>query len=475
MNMKNLSYIPYAEKFRSESSIESGLKRLEKILKNKNASQKDIVLLLFMLVLNPEQFPQIKGKTSFQLYDTYIQQLINLLKNSQINTNKKSITILGKSLRYELLQGWICLDKIEKKHRIVNVFQELIKNGNLKKHIFTELIKTVTCDNPLIPIDVRGEVADLLIDNFKNEYEDLLINKFKEIIKNYKVLKLKSLKEHVLSGTDSIDLPFVFPKTPKGRINLIWKSSVIKAEERIFIDIMRILDELKARSRKLSSLYAKNKEKLRSIYDAKSEYLSHPEAEEFIKNRLTSKTRKVIDYVINSNQKIGDYTISDLTRILSLCPEDFWPDHEVRHSWTAFSRSVLGFSKAANIGLGAKMIYILHGFDIPSLVYIGQATVIGKEVAIDLTGGIVIGARNFTSSFWSDTDMHGHLHIGDNKRGTGGTISRLGIEQYIMLLEDDIAFPPGLGYIEAAYYSKNGKFENSIPGFKALKAKVKKN
>jgi len=230
-------------------------------------------------------------------------------------------------------------------------------------------------------------------------------------------------------------------------------ASIIKARERIFVDIMRVLKCLNTEEAMI--LYKNNFLKLKEVYAGKDNYLTHKDAEDFIKKRLTSSIRKNEDYILNPNQMIGKYTISDLTRIFSLSPETNMPNKYVRTAWAAFSRSILGFSKVANIGLVLKMLYITHGFDKPSLVYVGQATVIGKGVTIDLTGGVLIGARNYTSSFWSDVALHGHLHIGDGQRGTGGTLSRLGIEPYIIVLNDDIAFPPGIGYIEAAFYEKN--------------------
>jgi hypothetical protein len=242
----------------------------------------------------------------------------------------------------------------------------------------------------------------------------------------------------------------------------------------VFVDVMRIVKRLAEKDDRMAPLYSDHLPKLAQIYQTLGEYLSHPEAEAFIRARLTSQTRQVEDYIVNLNQKLGPHTVSDLTRVSSFSPEALWPDRSVRMAWTGFARSVLGFSRVANVGLGCKMYYTPHACDTPSLVYIGQATVIGKGAAIDLNGGVVIGARNYTSSFWSDTDLHGHLHVGDNQRGVGGTVSRLAIEPYVMMLDDDVAFPPGLGYIEAATYAEGEPNAGKIPGFRALKAAPKK-
>jgi hypothetical protein len=86
---------------------------------------------------------------------------------------------------------------------------------------------------------------------------------------------------------------------------------------------------------------------------------------------------------------------------------------------------------------------------------------------------VVIGRRNYTSAFWSDTDLHGHLHVGDDQRGIGGTLSRLRIEPYIMILDDDIAFPAGSGYVEAALYAPGGPKADTIRGFRVVPASPK--
>lgn len=463
--------IPKESVFSNEASITKGLERLKNIIKSKDVSQDDLELLLFFLTLNPELFPRVEDINTFEFYDIYTELLTKLVLDATTDRQVDAIKTLGKSIRYELLQGWILLDKKEPRHRAINIFETLSSQETLRSLITGELIKSLICTNPLIPIDVRGEVAELFLKIVGEEIEYKLVQELVDFTNRYKPLTLKPLKEHALSGTDTIDIPFEIPKTSEERINLIWESSSIKTHERVYIDIMRILETLSHQSPKIKKAYNSNFSKYQDLTAQKDPYLSHPRAEKFIKERLTSSIRNVHDYIINPNQMIGSYTISDLTRVVSLCGESYWPDRKVRLAWTAFARSVLGFCKVANIGLGSKMVYITHGCDIASLVYIGQGTVVGKGTVLDLTGGIVIGARNYTGSFWSDTTLHGHLHIGDDQKGTGGTLSRLKIEPYVMLLEDDIAFPPGIGYLEAAYYASGAEKEGEIEGFYALKTR----
>lgn len=464
---------PFGEIFATARSTQSALDRLGGILAGGNAAPEDLRLLMAGLVINPEQFPKLDGKSLFDAYRVYIDRFTDLLLNGNHREAKHAIRTLGQALRHELLLGWINLDKQTEVHHAIVAFRRLHERPDFRSAVRAELIDTVLCHNPLLPIDVRGEAADLLVHLYDPVDFMVMLDRCRSVVAKFRPFLPRDVREHVLIGTDTVETPLTFPRTTTGRIRALWQAAVAKTHERVFVDVMRVSEQLGQRDARFNAMVRRYKLRLNQIYELNGEYLSHPEAEEFITARLTSRTRQLEDYIVNPNQKLGPYTVSDLSRLMSLSPECFWPDRQVRTAWTAFARAVLGFCRVANIGLGAKMVYIPHGVDIPSLVYVGQATVVGKGVNIDMTGGVVIGRRNYTSAFWSDTDLHGHLHVGDDQRGVGGTISRLRIEPYIMILDDDIAFPAGSGYVEAALYAPGEKKFDTIPGFRVVPASAK--
>lgn len=464
--------VPQSSIFATNRSTEAALDRIGEILGGREAAPSDLRLLTAGLIINPEQFPRLSGRSIFDLYGPYSDALADLLLKVSEAAARPTIRALGQALRHELRLGWINLDKQCEVHNAIRIFRQLRERPALREAVQKELAETIVSKNPLSPIDVRGEAADLFVENYEPDDFALVEKPFRAAAR-FKPFRAKGIREHVLAGTDTIETPFEFPRSTDGRVRLLWRTAEAFLGQRIFVDVMRVAQALGDRDEGLASIHRAGLPRLEEMYAISGEYLSHPDAEEFIQQRLTSRTRRVEDYVVNPNLQLRGYTISALSRIMSLSPEAFWPDRNVRTAWTAFARSVLGFCRVANVGLGAKMVYIPHGCDIPSLVYIGQATVIGKGVNIDLTGGVVIGRRNYTSSFWSDTDLHGHLHVGDNQRGVGGTISRLAIEPYIMVLDDDLAFPPGSGYIEAAFYAAGEKHADRIKGFRTLRATAK--
>jgi hypothetical protein len=466
--------IPHRSIFANDGSTEAALGRIGEILGGAATRKADLRLLTAGLVINPEQFPRAGGHSTFDLYQPYADTLADMLLKASDDDAAPTIHALGQALRHELLLGWINLDKQCEVHNAIRIFRRVSERSSLRGAIQSELADTLLSENPLAPIDVRGEAGDLFVDNYEPDDFERIAHRFHTVITRFNPLRAKSLREHVLAGTDTIETPFVFPRSTEGRIRLLQHSAEENIRQRIFVDVMRVTGALCDRDKRMAVLYDTGLPRLREMYAISGEYLSHPEAEELIRARLTSRTRRVEDYIVNPNLQLQGYTVSALSRLMSLSPEAYWPDRKVRTAWTAFARSVLGFCRVANIGLGAKMVYIPHGCDIPSLVYVGQATVIGKGVNIDLTGGVVIGRRNYTSAFWSDSDLHGHLHIGDNQRGVGGTISRLAIEPYIMVLDDDVAFPAGSGYIEAALYAPGEKHAGRIPGFRVLRAAAKR-
>jgi hypothetical protein len=468
-----LGLIPHRGIFATDRSTADALIRIGEILQGGALQESDLRLLIAGLVINPEQFPRIAGRSTFDLYEPYADAVAELLLNASDYEAAPAIHALGQALRHELLLGWINLDKQCEIHNAIRIFRRISERASLRGAIQAELVDTLLSENPLAPIDVRGEAGDLFTDLYDAADFEPIASRFQAVITRFNPLRTKSLREHVLAGTDTIETPFVFPRSTDGRIRLLRRSAEENTKQRIFVDVMRVTGALRDRDERMAPLCDLGASRFEEMYAISGEYLSHPEAEKFIRARLTSRTRRVEDYIVNPNLLLQGYTVSALSRLISLSPEAYWPDRKVRTAWTAFARSVLGFSRVANIGLGAKMVYIPHGCDIPSLVYVGQATVIGKGVNIDLTGGVAIGRRNYTSAFWSDSDLHGHLHVGDNQRGVGGTISRLAIEPYIMILDDDIAFPAGSGYVEAARYAPGETLAGSIPGFRVVRAAAK--
>jgi hypothetical protein len=473
MPISELGTVPHRRIFATDRSTEAALGRIGEILGGAAAQTTDLKLLTAGLVINPEQFPRLSGRSTFDLYEPYADTLAEVLSNASDDDAAPAIHALGQALRHELLLGWINLDKQCEIHNAIRIFRRASQRVSLRGAIQSELADTLLSENPLAPIDVRGEAGDLFVDNYQPHDFELIARRFHTVVTHFNPFRTKSLRDHVLAGTDTIETPFLFPRATEGRIRLLWRSAEENTLQRIFVDVMRVTGALRDRDERMAALCDAGWSRLEEMYAISGEYLSHPEAEQFIRARLTSRTRRVEDYIVNPNLQLQGYTVSALSRLMSLSPEAYWPDRKVRTAWTAFARSVLGFSRVANVGLGAKMVYIPHGCDIPSLVYVGQATVIGKGVNIDLTGGVAIGRRNYTSAFWSDTDLHGHLHVGDKQRGVGGTISRLAIEPYIMVLDDDIAFPAGSGYVEAALYAPGEKHAGSIPGFHVLRAVAK--
>jgi len=466
--------IPHPEVFATDRSAAEALARLGEILGGAAAKESDLKLFTAGLVINPEQFPRVDGRGTFDLYAPYADTLAELLLNVSDDDAAPALLALGQALRHELLLGWINLDKQCEIHNAIRIFRRVRERASLRGAIQAQLVETLLSQNPLAPIDVRGEAGDLFVHNYRPEDFELIAKRFRAVVTRFEPFRAKSLRDHVLAGTDTIETPFDFPRSTDARASLLWHAAEENLRQRIFVDVMRVLGALRDGDSRLAALHAIGLPRLEEMAAISGEYLSHPEAEEFIRARLSSRTRRVEDYVVNPNLLLRRYTVSALSRLMSLSPEAFWPDRTVRTAWTAFARSVLGFCRVANVGLGAKMVYIPHGCDIPSLVYVGQATVVGKGVNIDLTGGVVIGRRNYTSAFWSDSDLHGHLHVGDHQRGVGGTISRLAIEPYIMVLDDDIAFPPGSGYVEAATYAPGEKHFGRIPGFRVLRASAKR-
>lgn len=465
--------VPYVDVFADEAATAAALARLGEILAGREAGQGDLRLLLAGLVINPEQLPRLDGQSPVERSRRYLGVLGGLLADAEPRAAAEGVAIMGKALRHELLLGWINLDKQAWVHPCLSVLALLVERGELRALVLGELAATVLSHRPLVPIDVRGEAADLLVESYQTRDHPVIEPQLRAALAEVRPLPVKSLRDHVLSGTDTIDCPFEFPPTPGERADLLWNAAVEKAGERAAIDAARVARGLGRVDERMGALYRTHADAVAALFYGLDEYQSHPEAEEFIRARLTSGIRRVEDYIVHPNQKLRGYTVSDLTRVMSLSPEDFWPDRGIRTAWTAFARSVLGFCRVANVGLGAKMVFITHGCDMASLVYIGQATVVGKGSNLDLTGGLLIGARNYTGSFWSDTSLHGHLHVGDDQRGVGGTLSRLAIEPYIMVLDDDVAFPPGLGYIEAAHHAPGERHAGQIPGFRALRATAK--
>lgn len=466
-------FVPYAETFADEEATRAALGRIGEVLDGAEAGPEDLRRLLAGLVINPEQLPRSNGQSPPEASRRYLEALTGLLHEAEPRAAAEGATILGKALRQELLLGWVNLDKVASVHPCLGVLVSLLERGELRAVVLGELAATVVSPRPLVPIDVRGEAADLLVEAYRSHDFPVLEPQLLAAFEGVRPLPVKSLRDHVLSGTDTIDCPFVFPPSSEERCNVLWNAAVEKARERAAIDALRVTRRLGRTDDRMAALCRTHADRVAAFYDGLDEYLSHPEAEEFISSRLTSETRRVEDYIVHPNQRLCGYTVSDLTRVMSLSPECFWPDRGVRTAWTAFARSVLGFCRVANVGLGAKMVFITHGCDAASLVYVGQATVVGKGSNLDLTGGLLIGARNYTGSFWSDTSLHGHLHVGDDQRGIGGTLSRLAIEPYIMVLDDDVAFPPGLGYIEAAHHAEGEQHAGEIRGFRALRAVTK--
>src|SRR5437762_3178895 len=463
---KAQSGVPNARIFATEASTIAALQRIAEILETREANARDLPLLVAGIVINPEHFPRIKGKTSFETYNVYINVLTQRLLAASKAQAIAGIHALGAALRYELRLGWLSLDKTAPLHHSISIFRKLSERAELRDAIAQELEETVLSPSPIIPIDARGEAGDLLIELRASSSNAKLAARLRSVLNSFPPLPVKSMRAHLLVGTDTIDTPFEFPGSSSARIKLIWNAAAIKTRERVFVDAMRIANAL--------GLKTNHAAKLARISEICGEYLTNPEGEKFIRERITSKLRRVEDYIVDPNQMLGTHTVSDLTRIFSLCPESYWPDREVRTVWTAFARSVLGFCRVASIGLGSPMIYIPHGVDVASLVFVGQATVIGRGANLDLTGGLLIGRRNYTSAFWSDCDIHGHLHNGDQQRGEGGTLSRLTIEPYVLILDDDVAFPPGIGYVEGAHYAAGQPKEGSIRGFRVVPATRKR-
>lgn len=465
--------VPYPSLFATEATTKAALERLRRILAGRAAAAGDLRLLIGGLVINPEMFPRIDGQTSFEAYGTYIQLLTERLLAASTQQAVAGVRALGMALRYELLLGWLSLDKQAAHHHAIPILRRLAGRRALRGAIVKELADTVLCADPLVPIDVRGEAGDALLDLLVPADGAALVSRLRPLLAHFSPLPLKELRAHVLVGTDTIDTPFHFPASLASRLRLIRKSAAMKTRERVFVDAMRIAERLGEGDKRFATLHARYAPLRARITEITSEYLSHPEGEAFIRARLSSRLRRVEDYIVHPNQMLGTHTVSDLTRIFSLAPESYWPDGTVRSVWTAFARAVLGFSRAASIGLGSRMIYIPHGVDTASLVYVGQAVVIGRGANLDLTAGLLIGRRNYLSAFWSDCDLHGHLHVGDSQLGVGGTLSRLAIEPYVMMLDDDIAFPPGSGFIEAAHYAPGRPLEGTIPGFRVVPATPK--
>ncbi|GAA3634706.1 hypothetical protein [Microlunatus ginsengisoli] len=475
MLLSNRGFVPYPETFATEETTAQALRRLRDILCADTAEAADLDLLVAGLVINSEEFPRIGDRADLcDTFVNYIRLLTECLQRAPVAPALRGISALGAALRHELLLGWVNLDKAAPKHHAITVFEALAGRADLHAAIVSELVRSIVSDNPLMPIDVRGEAADLLCATYRTDDHQIVAEPLQSVLNGDRSSGSTTLRERVLAGTDTIDTPFDFPTSTEDRIQALWQGSLSKTRERVFVDVARTIAQLAEVDERFSADHAASLAELAQIYDQRGEYLSHPDAEAIVAERLTSRTRRVEDYVVDPHQKLAGQTVSNLTRIASFAPEAVWPDRRVRQAWTAFARSVLGFSRVANLGLGCKMYFTPHGFDMPSLVYIGQATVIGKGAAIDLSGGLVVGRRNYTSSFWSDTDLHGHLHTGDHANGTSGTMSRLTIEPYVMVLDDDVSFPPGLGYIEAATYADGAPDAGRIRGFRSLRAQPTK-
>ena len=126
-------------------------------------------LLIAGLVINPEQFPRVSGRSTFDLYEPYADALAAMLSDAPDDEAAPSIHALGQALRHELLLGWINLDKQCEVHNAIRIFRRISGRASLRGAIQAEFADTLLSENPLAPIDVRGEAGDLFVDLYQAE------------------------------------------------------------------------------------------------------------------------------------------------------------------------------------------------------------------------------------------------------------------------------------------------------------------
>src|ERR1700756_2426403 len=201
--------VPYANTFATDRSTEAAIARIGEIVAGDIAQPADLRLLTAGLVINPEQFPRVPGRSTFDLYEPYADALAALLLHVAEEEAAPAIHALGQALRHELLLGWINLDKQCAVHNAIRILRRAGQRPSLRARIQAELADTLLSENPLAPIDVRGEAGDLFVERYQQDDFALVAKRFHAVIARFNPLRAKTLRDHVLAGTDTIETPFV--------------------------------------------------------------------------------------------------------------------------------------------------------------------------------------------------------------------------------------------------------------------------